>query len=53
MHYLATEFGTANLYGTTIKQRVNTLANFRKQMVRDCFDNRMYLIRNIASNLIN
>lgn len=43
VHYVVTEYGTANLYGKTIKQRVNALAeiahpNFREQIVRDYFD---------------
>ncbi len=46
VQYEVTEYGTANLYGKTIKQRVNALAeiahpNFREQIVRDYFDNRM------------
>ena len=46
VQYVVTEYGIANLYGKTIKQRVNALAeiahpNFREQIVRDYFDNRL------------
>ncbi len=40
VHYVVTEYGVANLYGKTIKQRVKALAaiahpNFREQIMRD------------------
>ena len=43
VQYVVTEYGVANLYGKTIKQRVSALAdiahpNFREQIVRDYFD---------------
>jgi len=43
VHYVVTEYGVANLYGKTIKQRVNALAeiahpDFREQIVREYFD---------------
>lgn len=43
VQYVVTEYGVANLYGKTIKQRVNALAEiahpkFREQIVRDYFD---------------
>ncbi len=43
VHYVVTEYGVANLYGKTIKQRVKALAriahpNFREQIVRDYFE---------------
>ncbi len=43
VHYVVTEYGVANLYGKTIKQRVKALAriahpSFREQIVRDYFE---------------
>ncbi len=43
VHYVVTEYGVANLYGKTIKQRVKALAriahpDFREQIVRDYFE---------------
>ena len=43
VHYVVTEYGVANLFGKTIKQRVQALAeiahpNFREQISRDYFD---------------
>jgi len=43
IHYVVTEYGVANLYGKTIKQRVNALAgiahpDFREQIMKDYFD---------------
>jgi acyl-CoA hydrolase len=47
VHYVVTEYGVANLYGKTIKQRVKALTeiahpNFRESIERDYFE----LIRN-------
>jgi len=44
IHYVVTEYGVANLYGKTIKQRVKALTeiahpDFREQIARDYFDN--------------
>jgi len=46
IHYVVTEYGVANLYGKTIKQRVKALTeiahpNFREQIARDYFDNKI------------
>lgn len=46
IHYVVTEYGVANLYGKTIKQRVNALAeiahpNFREQIMKDYFDKKL------------
>ncbi len=43
VHYVVTEYGVANLYGKTIKQRVKALAriahpDFSEQIVRDYFE---------------
>lgn len=43
VHYVVTEYGVANLFGKTIKQRVKALSeiahpNFREQISRDYFD---------------
>jgi acyl-CoA hydrolase len=43
VQYVVTEYGVANLYGKTIKERVNALAeiahpNFRERIVKDYFD---------------
>ncbi|MBV1924823.1 MAG: 4-hydroxybutyrate CoA-transferase [Flavobacteriaceae bacterium] len=43
VHYVVTEYGVANLFGKTIKQRVQALSeiahpNFREQISRDYFD---------------
>lgn len=43
VHYVVTEYGVANLFGKTIKQRVQALSeiahpNFREQISRDFFD---------------
>jgi acyl-CoA hydrolase len=43
VHYVVTEYGVANLYGKTIKQRVEALANiahpdFREQILRDYYN---------------
>ncbi len=45
VHYVVTEYGVANLFGKTIKQRVQALSeiahpNFREQISRDYFDNK-------------
>lgn len=44
VQYVVTEYGVANLYGKTIKQRVNALCeiahpDFRESIARDYFDN--------------
>lgn len=46
VHYIVTEYGVANLYGKTIRQRVEALAriahpNFREQIVKDYFDKKV------------
>ena len=46
IHYVVTEYGVANLYGKTIKQRVNALAgiahpDFREQIMKDYFDKKL------------
>jgi len=46
IHYVVTEYGVANLYGKTIKQRVKALTeiahpNFREQIARDYFDEKL------------
>jgi len=42
VHYVITEYGTANLYGKTLKQRARTLINIahpnhREQLEKECF----------------
>ncbi len=46
IHYVVTEYGVANLYGKTIKQRVKALTeiahpDFREQIARDYFDEKL------------
>ena len=46
IHYVVTEYGVANLYGKTIKQRVKALTeiahpNFREDIARDYFDKKI------------
>ena len=46
VHYVVTEYGVANLYGKTIKQRVEALAriahpDFSEQIARDFFEKRI------------
>ncbi len=46
VHYIVTEYGVANLYGKTIKQRVEELAkiahpNFREEILRNYFDKKV------------
>jgi acyl-CoA hydrolase len=46
VHYVVTEYGVANLYGKTIKQRVEELAKiahpkFREEIMRDYFDKKL------------
>ena len=46
IHYVVTEYGVANLYAKTIKERVKALTeiahpDFREQIARDYFDNKM------------
>ncbi len=42
VHYIVTEYGVANLYGKTLKQRAKALINiahpnYREQLEKDCF----------------
>ena len=46
IHYVVTEYGVANLYGKTIKQRVKALTeiahpDFREQIAKDYFDKKL------------
>ncbi len=47
VHYIVTEYGVANLYGKTIKQRINALVKIahpdhRENIERHYFDKKMY-----------